>query len=381
MDLVPADLWNAIGWLPGATDELLLAGAHHDAWDFGAVDSGSGVVATIEAARVLGAAARRGWRPRRTLLFTAWDGEELSLIGSSEFSERFAADLQRRVVAVVNLDGAVGGAGGVISASGAAQWAAWIELAAAHVPDPLEPGSLLAAWLRQEDPPPVGGRPKVSFLGASSDHAAFAVALGLPAAGIGIGEDFGPYHSTLDDFRWVARLGDPSFLWHRTLTQWLVAALEIAADVPRLPVVVADYGAQLERDLADYTATIAQTGDAQLASALAAARQAAREWREAGARFDARGRQALAAGDAVALARWNELARTVDRRFLVADGLQGQLGPRHLLVAPGERTGAGRALMPTLAEDLRFGALANARGKLVLLGEMLRGQSAALAAP
>jgi N-acetylated-alpha-linked acidic dipeptidase len=69
MDLAEADLWNAIGWLPGTSDELLLVGAHHDAWDFGAVDSGSGVVATIEAARVLGprraAAGDRGERVHR----------------------------------------------------------------------------------------------------------------------------------------------------------------------------------------------------------------------------------------------------------------------------------------------------------------------------
>jgi N-acetylated-alpha-linked acidic dipeptidase len=381
MDLAAADLWNAIGWLPGSTDQVLLVGAHHDAWDFGAVDSGSGVVATIEAARVLAAATRGGWRPRRTLVFTAWDGEELSLIGSSEFAERFAPDLQRRGVAVVNLDGAVGGAGGAISASGAPQLAAWMEMAAAHVPDPLEPGSLLAAWLRQQEPPSADGRPQVWFLGAGSDHAAFAVALGLPAAAIGIGEDFGPYHSTLDTWRWVSRLGDPTFLWHRTLTQWLVAALEIAGGADRLPVVIADYGARLERDLAARAEAVRRTGDARLGEALAAARRAASEWRTAAAAFDARGRQASMAGDAATLARWNELARTVDSRFLVATELQGQPGPRHLLVAPGERTGTGRALMPTLDEDLQLGDGEGAVRLLALLEKMLHAQTAALVGP
>lgn len=375
MELRDEDIWNAIGWLPGEETGLLLAGCHHDAWDYGAVDSGSGLVATLEAARVLGAAAGAGWRPRRTLMLTAWDGEEFGLIGSTEFAERYSQDLARRVVAVINLDGAVGGAGGAISASGSPQLAAWIELAADRVPNPLEPGTLRSAWLRQE-PEPGRHRPIYSFLPASSDHAAFAVDMGIPAVAFGVGEEFGVYHSTLDNFQWVARLGDPDLLWHRVLTQWLVAAIEIAGTTPRLPIVLTNYADALEDALADLTEGVRAAKDDALARQLAETRAAAAEWRLACQQFDERGRMGVNVPADMAL--WNEIASGVDRRFIVEQGLQSHAGPRHLLVAPGERTGAGRALMPTLDEDLKTGDLASALAKLERLQTLLRVQSASL---
>lgn len=377
MELREEDIWNAIGWLPGEETGLLLAGCHHDAWDYGAVDSGSGLVATLEAARVLGASANAGWRPRRTLMLTAWDGEEFGLIGSTEFAERYRQDLVRRVVAVINLDGAVGGAGGAISASGSPQLAAWIELAADRVSNPLEPGTLRSAWLRQEEDPATL-RPLYSFLPASSDHAAFAVDMGVPAVAFGVGEELGVYHSTLDNFQWVERLGDPAFLWHRVLTQWLIAAIDIAVTAPRLPIVLTDYARSLEEDLAKMVERIDAAHDEALARQLERTRTVAADWRLECRQFDSRGRAGLV--DPAELARWNEIAIGVDRRFMVDHGLQSHDGPRHLLVAPGERTGAGRAQLPTLDEDLKTGDISAARAKLERLETLLRVQIASLRA-
>src|SRR5436190_1594410 len=79
-------LYNVIARLPGTTeaDQWIIRGNHHDAWVNGAEDPISGLVAELEEARALGALAKQGWRPKRTIIYAAWDGEEAGLIGSPE---------------------------------------------------------------------------------------------------------------------------------------------------------------------------------------------------------------------------------------------------------------------------------------------------------
>ena len=102
---VPA--YNVIGKLVGSEepDQWVLRGNHHDAWVNGARDPISGLVALLEEARVIGELAAGGWRPRRTLVFAAWDAEEPGLIGSTEWAELHAEGLQANAVAYINTDG------------------------------------------------------------------------------------------------------------------------------------------------------------------------------------------------------------------------------------------------------------------------------------
>ncbi len=131
--------------------------------------------------------------------------------------------------------------------------------------------------------------------------------------------------------------------------------------------------------LSRFEPAVAATGDPRLRAAFAEASAAAAAWLVACERFDAQGRRAVETGSPAAIRSWNEVARWVDRRFLVAEGLQGHPGPRHLLAAPGERTGSRSTLLATLDEDLRRGDLAGVRGKLARLTELLRAQVDALA--
>jgi carboxypeptidase Q len=87
-------------------DEYVLVGAHLDSWDFatGAQDNGSGCAQVLEAARaILGA----GVRPRRSIRFALWAGEEQGLHGSRAYVKAHAGELDR-VVAVVNTDHGAG---------------------------------------------------------------------------------------------------------------------------------------------------------------------------------------------------------------------------------------------------------------------------------
>ena len=73
-----------IGIIPGREepDSWVLLGNHYDAWVFGSIDPNSGTAVLAEVARAFVKAHRTtGWRPRRTLVFCAWDAEEEGLIG------------------------------------------------------------------------------------------------------------------------------------------------------------------------------------------------------------------------------------------------------------------------------------------------------------
>ena len=87
------DLYNVVGRIPGSErpDEWVLRGNHHDAWVNGAEDPVSGVNVLLEEARALGELLKQGWRPRRTIVYCAWDGEEPMLLGSTEWVEAHAA--------------------------------------------------------------------------------------------------------------------------------------------------------------------------------------------------------------------------------------------------------------------------------------------------
>jgi carboxypeptidase Q len=99
---------NVLADLPGETDEVIVVGAHLDSWDLatGAVDNGSGSMAVLDLARALAQHVERtGERPRRTLRFALWMGEELGLYGSRAYVDARLADGRlERHVATLNLD-------------------------------------------------------------------------------------------------------------------------------------------------------------------------------------------------------------------------------------------------------------------------------------
>ncbi|MGH9791080.1 MAG: M28 family peptidase, partial [Candidatus Acidiferrales bacterium] len=110
MDYQQRAIWNAVGKLRGTNaDEWVVAGNHHDAWVFGAVDPSSGTAAVLEMARSLGALVKAGWKPRRSIVVCAWDAEEFGLIGSTEWVEHRVEELRQKAVAYVNVDAAVSG--------------------------------------------------------------------------------------------------------------------------------------------------------------------------------------------------------------------------------------------------------------------------------
>jgi N-acetylated-alpha-linked acidic dipeptidase len=194
-------------------DELVIIGAHRDAWGPGASDNVSGTVSVLEAARVVADAVRAGHRPRRTIVFATWDAEEWGLIGSTEYVEDDSLRLLRGAVAYLNQDSAAEGAR--FGAGGSPSLRALLRDVARRVPDPRGRGSVFAEWQRASAIVDTTS-PPMTDPGGGSDFAGFYNHLGIPIVDWGFAGESGMYHSQYDDFAWMSRFGDTSFAYHAT---------------------------------------------------------------------------------------------------------------------------------------------------------------------
>lgn len=103
--------WNTVGEIVGRDrpNEIVIVGAHLDSWDIGtgATDNATGSIAVLEAARLLGALKATGVRPRRSIRFVFFTGEEQGLFGSQYYVNGHAAEMAS-VQAVLVLDNGTG---------------------------------------------------------------------------------------------------------------------------------------------------------------------------------------------------------------------------------------------------------------------------------
>lgn len=102
----PITVYNTVGEVRGSEkpDEYVVVGAHLDSWDLGSgtTDNGTGSTVVLEAARTIAALAAQGHRPKRTVRFVLFTGEEQGLHGSRQYVQRHKADLGRHSAALVH---------------------------------------------------------------------------------------------------------------------------------------------------------------------------------------------------------------------------------------------------------------------------------------
>jgi N-acetylated-alpha-linked acidic dipeptidase len=225
-------------------EEIVLLGNHRDAWVFGATDPSSGTASFLELTRALGEMRKAGWRPKRTLVICSWDGEEEGLIGSTEWAEQYAAEMQKNLVAYLNVDMSISGAvdpetgklGAHLGPYVSGSMIPMLIEASKDVPAP-EGGSLYDVW-RKTRAEELGGPATDSTmveagLDASSDHTAFVLHLGRPVIGLTYGGAYGVYHSVYDDRYYMEHFGDPGFRYSAAISRfWGVLGLRLAeADI------------------------------------------------------------------------------------------------------------------------------------------------------
>lgn len=213
---------NVIAKMKGSElpDEWVVRGNHHDGWNNGAADPLSGLVAELEEARAISELVKTGWKPKRTIVFCAWDGEEPSLMGSTEWVEHHAAELQQKVVAYINSDG---NGRGFLGVAGSHTLETMVGEVGRDVIDPQTGVSVLERVKSRQAVLASSTKAKkdvlskktltIGALGSGSDYTPFIQHLGIPALNIGYGGEGGGgvYHSIYDSYTHYKRFGDPKF--------------------------------------------------------------------------------------------------------------------------------------------------------------------------
>jgi N-acetylated-alpha-linked acidic dipeptidase len=385
MDYAVRPIWDVIARLQGSVepDRWVILGNHRDAWTYGAVDPNSGTASFLEAARGLGAAERAGWKPRRTVILASWDGEEYGLLGSTEWGEDLAAELSRKGVAYVNLDSSV--TGGDLSVDGIPSLRNVVMEVAGDLPDPIRGKSVGEIWKanrrkewNRNEPVCLEGpdrefQPALEPLGSGSDYTVFADHLGIASLNFGFSGKYGVYHSTLDDFFWMKRFGDPNFIYHAVAARFygLLAMRLGGADL--VPLRYLPYAGALEDQLDDIRRQAVQERR-KAVGAEKPGEKAAQEkekpplspdfqpllstlarFRRSAESLDA-AMETLAsavAPPAEATARINDAVVGVEREFLSSDGIAGRPWFRHTLYAPGLTTGYASWPFPGLTQAVK----------------------------
>ena len=219
-DLKPA--YNVIATLKGSTypDEWVIRGNHHDAWVHGANDPISGLVAMLEEARAVSVLVKKGFRPKRTLMYCAWGAEEPGLIGSTEWVETHAEELKKKVVAYINTDGT---GAGFLGAGGSHTLEKFFDEITHEVRDPQ---TGVTIFERRNAIEAINKRPswshyKLSALGSGSDYSPFFQHLGIASFNMGFGGESsgGEYHTMYDSYKLYTRFKDPGFKYGTTLVK------------------------------------------------------------------------------------------------------------------------------------------------------------------
>lgn len=344
-------IWNVIGKIEGSQypHDPVIVGNHRDAWTFGAVDPSSGTVAMLEAVHGIGALLKTGWRPKRTILFCSWDGEEEGLIGSTEWVEQYAAMLEH-AVAYFNVD--IGVSGPNFTAAAVPSLKQFILGVTRDVPSP-KGGSVLDQWVvshrHSMESPGLdleikAADARIGDLGSGSDYSPFLQHIGIPSTDVSSEGPYGVYHSASDDFAWFTREADPHFFYLQEMARVLGLEAVRMADADVLPYNYVTYATEIGSYL-DLAKTKAKDEDLSLDFDPAQA---------AVLRFGTAARKLQARQDATSgnLAQLNALLRQTEADFTNPAGLPNRPWYKHLVFAPGEYTGYSAVVIPGVNEAL-----------------------------
>jgi N-acetylated-alpha-linked acidic dipeptidase len=408
--------------IPGSEfpNEWVIRGNHYDGWVNGAQDPISGMSPEMEELRAYSDLLKQGWRPKRTIIYAAWDGEEPGLLGSTEWGEAHADELKQKAIAYLNTDG---NSRGYLGANGSHSLEAFINDVARDINDPEKN---ISVWQRlkllhisraknEEDRKDVRDRSelRINALGSGSDYTVFVDHLGIASLNLGYGGegDGGIYHSIYDDFYWYTHFDDTNFVYGRALAQTVGTAVLRLADADVAPFEfngMADtYGRYVDeleklakkkredalernRELDEnvYEATADPTKKsvppprltvppylnfAPLQNGLDALKNSARKYQAEFARAQANGGAALAKASAV-----NLKLMATERALTDSRGLPDRPWFEHQIYAPGFYTGYGVKTMPAVREAIEQDKWPLAEQSIAEVGKVLINEAAAI---
>jgi N-acetylated-alpha-linked acidic dipeptidase len=413
------EIYDVIARIPGAQfpEEWVIRGNHHDAWVNGAEDPTSGQVALLEEARAIGELVKQGWRPKRTIIYCAWDAEEPMLVGSTEWVEEHDKELAQHAVAYINSDG---NGRGYLEVEGSHSLEHLVNDVARDIQDPETKLTVSRrSQLREieeakteDDRKELRQRAdlRIEALGSGSDYTAFLDHIGIASLNVGYGGegDSGIYHSAYDDFYWYTHFSDTDFVYGRALAQTAGTAVMRLANADLLPFEFTDladtirlYQKQLKK-LADdergeliernkeieeglFTATDDPRrpkvppphADVPPYLNFAPLDNAADALTHSAERYQAALQKAWPAGvSAATLLDLNQKLRESERRLTTPEGLLRRPWYKHMLYAPGVYSGYGVKTLPGIREAIEEKHWPEADSEILRVANVLDNETA-----
>ena len=373
-------LYDVIARIPGSEfpDEWVMYGNHHDAWVFGAGDPLSGAAPLLETARTLAGLTQKGWKPKRSVIFAFWDGEEFGLIGSTEWAEKHSEELNRKLAVYINSDSS---GKGTLDLGGSPTLENFMREVVRDVEDPHSQKPLLDEYLAKlsKTTPSVPAEFHLAPLGSGSDYTPFLQHLGIASLSLGFDGESGDgvYHSAYDDFYWYSHFEDTDFAYGRALAQLNATVAMRLADASMLPF---EFG-RLSASVATWLDEIGnlKTTDASAAAEkeklnLDAARKADAKLAQAAEAFAKSYDRAvgkLSAATPAQLAAINRILIDSERDMTPEPGLPGRPWYRHRIYAPGRYTGYAVKTLPGIREAVEAGRSAEAAEQTKQLAQVL----------
>jgi N-acetylated-alpha-linked acidic dipeptidase len=413
------EIYDVIARIPGAQfpEEWVIRGNHHDAWVNGAEDPTSGQVALLEEARALGELTTQGWRPKRTIIYCAWDAEEPMLVGSTEWVEDHDKELAQHAVAYINSDG---NGRGYLEVQGSHSLEHLVNDVARDIQDPETKLTVSRrSQLRQieeakteDDRKELRQRAdlRVGALGSGSDYTAFLDHIGVASLNVGYGgeDEGGIYHSAYDDFYWYTHFSDTDFVYGRALSQTAGTAVLRLANADLLPFEFTDFadtirlyqkqlkkladderGELIERNKEIEEGLFNATDDPRRPKVppphmdvppylnFAPLDNAADVLTHSAERYQAALQKAWPAGvSAATLLDLNQKLRESERRLTTPEGLLRRPWYKHMIYAPGVYSGYGVKTLPGIREAIEEKYWAEADSEILRVATVLDGESA-----
>ena len=408
--LAPAH--NVIARMPGTDrpDQWILRGNHHDAWVIGARDPISGLVGLMAEAQAVGRLAREGRRPRRTIVYAAWDAEEPGLLGSTEWAEHHADELREHAAVYINSDS---NSRGFLRAGGSHALETLVNQVANDVEDPqtgVSVGERLRASRRARGSSAeyqrlrASDRLRISALGSGSDYSPFLQHLGVSSLNVGYGGEAsgGEYHTAFDTFDFFRRFVDPGAVYGAALAR---TGLRLTLRLANADVLPFEFGATAatvgryvdevvelaasERDRLGWERELVQGGDFRLAADptrpfvepearapapylnFAPLRNAHDRLVRAARSADQSLVVAAEGGDAAVQEQLDELVVGSERLLTRDHGLPGRPWFRHHLYSPGLYTGYGVKTLPGVREAIEEGEWVKAQEQIDIAADVL----------
>jgi N-acetylated-alpha-linked acidic dipeptidase len=407
-------VYDVVFKIPGATeaDTWIVRGNHHDGWVNGADDPTAGQIALLEEARALSVLLKQGWKPKRTIIYCAWDGEEPMLLGSTEWAEYHGQELQQHAAVYINTDA---NTRGYLEAGGSHSLEAFVNEVAKDIQDPEKQ---ISVWKRRQAREIEFGNSderrearqradlRIEPLGSGTDFTTFLDHLGVASLNLGFGgeDNEGIYHSIYDDFFWYTHFSDRDFIYSRALSQTIGSMVMRLADADVLPYQFTDfadtmrkYDDELKKLLKDQQDEAAETNQklddgvysavsdprhltvppkradvppfinfAPLDNAIAALSRSAERYQKASAAIRNTNSN---------FSELNQLLLQSERRLTLDEGLPRRPWYKHMIYAPGWYTGYSPKTIPGVREAIEEKRYSEAEAQVSNVAKVLQAEA------